>query len=253
MGRLYVANFTVLTETAGISHRLWTVTPMLAFAWHMWRNSSGIFQRIWSWSGVLVLGSLLRFELGRTLVVLGWAGLMLLLLSFGIRRQNKDFLWQGYVLGVLAFARGWATNFSSNETLLGMPERILIGIFVIAAFHTAEFLLTREHRYGRTAFALMGVALLSILLYYEVQGSLLTIAWGAQAVALVIAGFAVQERTLRLAGLGMFGVCILKLFFYDLRNLETLSRILSFIVLGLVLMGASWLYMRFREKIQRYL
>jgi uncharacterized membrane protein len=51
----------------------------------------------------------------------------------------------------------------------------------------------------------------------------------------------------------MFGICVLKLFFYDLRNLETLSRILSFIVLGLVLMGASWLYMRFKDKIQRYL
>ena len=81
----------------------------------------------------------------------------------------------------------------------------------------------------------------------------LTIALGAQAVGVLVAGFAAQERVFRLSGLAMFGICVMKLFFYDLRNLETLSRILSFIVLGLVLMGASWLYMRFKDKIQKYL
>jgi uncharacterized membrane protein len=82
---------------------------------------------------------------------------------------------------------------------------------------------------------------------------MLTIALGAQAVGLLVAGFATEERIFRLSGLALFGICVLKLFFFDLRNLETLSRILSFIVLGLVLMGASWLYMRFKDKIQRFL
>ena len=47
--------------------------------------------------------------------------------------------------------------------------------------------------------------------------------------------------------------CILKLFIYDLSYLETLPRIFSFIVLGLLLVGVSWLYTRFRERIERYL
>ena len=36
-------------------------------------------------------------------------------------------------------------------------------------------------------------------------------------------------------------------------KLETINRILSFIVLGLILVGVSWMYTRFRDRIQRYL
>jgi uncharacterized membrane protein len=46
---------------------------------------------------------------------------------------------------------------------------------------------------------------------------------------------------------------VLKLFLYDLRELETVNRILSFIVLGLILVGVSWMYTRFRDRVQRYL
>jgi len=40
---------------------------------------------------------------------------------------------------------------------------------------------------------------------------------------------------------------------WDLRHLETLPRILSFFVLGLLLVGVSWIYTRFRDRVQRYL
>ena len=66
-------------------------------------------------------------------------------------------------------------------------------------------------------------------------------------------GFVARERLLRLQGLVLFLVCILKLFLYDLRNLETMYRILSFIALGLILLGVSWIYTRFRENIRRLL
>lgn len=242
--RVFVANYPVFSETAGISHRLLTVLPVIALAWHGYRRSESLYARFYSWAGVLMLGSLIRFELGRDFAVIGWALLMLTLIHAGRAFADRDFLWQGYALAAITFARGWATNFSSS---------IPMAIAVIACFHLSQFRLSRDHRYGRPAMALMGSALLSILLYYEISGSLLTIALGAQAVGMITAGFATQERIFRLSGLAMFGICVLKLFFYDLRNLETLSRILSFIVLGLVLMGASWLYMRFKDKIQRYL
>jgi len=48
-------------------------------------------------------------------------------------------------------------------------------------------------------------------------------------------------------------VCTGKLFFWDLRNLDTLPRIVSFIVLGLLLVAVSWIYTRFRDQVQRIL
>ena len=101
--------------------------------------------------------------------------------------------------------------------------------------------------------SLLATLLLGTLIYHEVSGSVLTVAWGAEAVALLAAGFALRDRVLRLSGLGLFLICTLKLFFWDLRNLETLPRIVSFIVLGLLLVAVSWVYTRFRDQVQRFL
>ena len=95
--------------------------------------------------------------------------------------------------------------------------------------------------------------LLAIMLFYEVSGEMLTMAWAVEALALLGAGFPLRDRLQRLSGLALFMICVLKLFLYDLRTLETMSRILSFIVLGLILVGVSWMYTRFRDRIQRYL
>ena len=95
--------------------------------------------------------------------------------------------------------------------------------------------------------------LLAILLFYEVSGGMLTMAWAVEALALLGAGFPLRDRLQRLSGLALFLICVLKLFLYDLRELETVNRILSFIVLGLILVGVSWMYTRFRDRIQRYL
>jgi uncharacterized membrane protein len=105
----------------------------------------------------------------------------------------------------------------------------------------------------RLSYSLLATVLLGALIFHEVSGSLLTMAWGAEAIALLAAGFALRDRVLRLSGLALFLVCTLKLFFWDLRNLETLPRIMSFIVLGLLLVAVSWVYTRFRDQVQKYL
>ena len=57
-------------------------------------------------------------------------------------------------------------------------------------------------------------------------------------------GFAIKERTIRLAGLTVLLACIAKAFLFDLANLETLYRIASFIGLGLILLAAACLAKR---------
>jgi uncharacterized membrane protein len=101
--------------------------------------------------------------------------------------------------------------------------------------------------------SLLATFLLGALIFHEVTGSVLSVAWGVEAVALLAAGFALRDRVLRLSGLALFLICTLKLFFWDLRNLDTLPRIVSFIVLGLLLVAVSWVYTRFRDQVQRFL
>jgi uncharacterized membrane protein len=53
----------------------------------------------------------------------------------------------------------------------------------------------------------------------------------------------------RIVALLLFGATVLKVFLVDMANVETAYRILSFVVLGLLLIGASYLYHRFRHRI----
>jgi hypothetical protein len=260
--RLFLVNLAISGDTYGLSHRLLTSIPVILFTSTTWWRlhahadlsaADRLAVRGYCWASTAMLVALLRFELGRTLTVVGWAVVMLVLVRWGVARSLPDLRYQGYVLAALVFARAWATNFASPEQGIGFGVRLAIAAVVVLSFHTAQFWLPAESRRIRPGFAVLGVILVSLFLFHEVSGRLLTICWGAQAVCTLLAGFLARERILRLAGLGLFLVCVLKLFFHDLRNLDTISRILSFIVLGLVLMGASWLYMRFREKIQRYL
>jgi uncharacterized membrane protein len=108
-------------------------------------------------------------------------------------------------------------------------------------------------QYAAPVYSILGTLLLTILLFDKVQGRLLTVALGVEGAGLLLFGMFTSERILRLSGLALFLLCIGKAFVHDLRQLDTLSRILSFIVLGLLLLGASWFYTRFRERINRLL
>jgi uncharacterized membrane protein len=260
-GRLFIANFTITGQSFGISHRLLTVLPFAAACYYLYGVTAAVrdrFARFYLYAGTILAVALIRFEVGRTMAVVGWALYGLALLYFGVRRDLPDLRWQSYALALWTFVRSWNTNFYAPESLLGVPVRIVTGAIVIASFYVGEFLSPRLSRNrieanARTVFSVLATTLLTVLIYYEVSGGLLTVAWGMEGIALLLAGFATRERSLRLAGLGLFLFCVLKLFLYDLRQLDTLYRILSFIVLGVLLLGASWIYTRFREQLKQYL
>lgn len=68
--------------------------------------------------------------------------------------------------------------------------------------------------------------------------------WLAFAVALFAAGLRFAIAHLRYAGLAVMLLVVLKVFLWDMSNLEGLFRIASFIGLGLCLVGIGWLYQR---------
>jgi len=111
----------------------------------------------------------------------------------------------------------------------------------------------RREQIASTALSVAATLLLAALLYESVSGGLFTVALGLEGLALLGVGFPLRERVLRLQGLALLLACILKLFVYDLRNLETMYRILSFIALGLIMLGVSWIYTRYREQVQKLL
>lgn len=79
----------------------------------------------------------------------------------------------------------------------------------------------------------------------------LSLFWAFYGLAAICVGIWSRQRTLRLFAMGLLYLSILKVFLYDLGNLETPYRIASFFVLGIVFLLVSYLYTRFEERIGR--
>jgi predicted membrane protein DUF2339 len=282
--RLFLANFTATGSFGIVSERLLTVVPVIVVFYYVaqrldeeklrvhleWFEYAA--RRVFLHAGAILIVVLIRFEAGRVAAVIGWSIFAVILLEAGLRLRDVDFRYQSYALAAATFARSWASNFYIPGSLGGMPERVVTGAIVIGCLYGCELLAPRNDRVltptngnpieqaleyidlnARTIFSMLASALLAVLLFYEISGRLLTVAWGLQAVALLIAGFAIRERVLRLSGLGLFGVCIIKVFTHDLQHLDALPRILSFIVLGALLISMSFVYTRYREQMRRFL
>ena len=54
---------------------------------------------------------------------------------------------------------------------------------------------------------------------------------------------------LRIAGIVLFSVTLVKIFFFDLVSLSILSRTILFLALGVLLLLTSYLYQRYKEQL----
>jgi uncharacterized membrane protein len=72
----------------------------------------------------------------------------------------------------------------------------------------------------------------------------LSLLWTAYASALIVLGIHRKAPLLRWQALALFGMVVIKVFIYDSSFLERFYRIVSFLMLGLVLLVVSFLYQR---------
>jgi uncharacterized membrane protein len=226
-----------------LSSRLALVSSALtyAFALRARKEADGRVLDVATWPATLFLLAGLAALLPAWAISPAWALVALGLAEFDRRSLRA----QAILVSAVVVTRCLAID-------LGTAQPVLPIALTIVCFWAA--MLRREiGSLPRTYDSLLATVLLGALIFHQVTGSVLTVAWGAEAVGLLAAGFALRDRVLRLSGLALFFICTLKLFFWDLRNLETLPRIVSFIVLGLLLVAVSWVYTRFRDQVQRFL
>ncbi len=77
----------------------------------------------------------------------------------------------------------------------------------------------------------------------------LSILWGAYSLMLIVVGIVQKKSYLRIAAMAWLGVTLIKLFFYDLSELSTLSKTVVLVILGVVLLTISFLYNKYKATI----
>lgn len=160
---------------------------------------------------------------------------------------------------VMAFTAGFAPAFA---------ERWLTSLTVLAATFAGARVLgdsaaqqklsaARDARnlllaiFGILAFAVLNIEVAGYFYDYArpARFAATSVLWALFATALMVLGFARSVTTLRRVSLVLFAVTLLKVFLWDMAHVSTPYRIVSFLVLGLMLIGASYLYHRYKARI----
>jgi len=77
----------------------------------------------------------------------------------------------------------------------------------------------------------------------------LSILWGVYALFLIVVGIWKGKKHLRIGAMVLFALTLVKLFFYDIIHLDTISKTIVFVSLGLLLLVISFLYNKYKDQI----
>ena len=107
------------------------------------------------------------------------------------------------------------------------------------------------HRIMATA----AVGLLWLLLSIEVrsvgQGFYVIASWAILGVLAFVVGWFLRERIYRILSLLVVGVALGRLLIIDVWGLDPIARILTFILIGFILLALGFIYTRYQDKLRR--
>ena len=74
----------------------------------------------------------------------------------------------------------------------------------------------------------------------------ITIVWALIAFALLAGGIVRRRKAIRLTGLGLLGLSVFKVLFFDTASLATPARVAVFAAVGVLMLVGAFLYLKFR-------
>ncbi|HWO02688.1 MAG TPA: DUF2339 domain-containing protein [Blastocatellia bacterium] len=212
---------------------------------------------LWSVYGAaaLFIGVRRGLKLSRwgALILLTITGVKLLAVDIGYYDAEWHKLifnqtFAGFAILVASLSCGVA--FYSRADKVAEPERsTAINSLMVAANLLAVIGLSAEAlgHYGHLIGA-GGLAPDTLIKLELAQRLSLSMVWMVYGGAMLAIGLWRGNKLLRYFALSLLGLAILKVFFIDLSSLEKLYRIISFIVLGAILLAVSFLYQRLRQR-----
>ena len=168
-----------------------------------------------------------------------------------------------FLLGLLflligvTYGNSWSDDFKNRDVDRTMFEAARYGFFILLCF--IGWFQWRSMRESTWELAFGHVGLLWLLslelihwsLIYEIGVGyklLLSLLWGTYAVFLLIRGLKTESSALRVTALSVLGVMLMKLFFYDLTMLSTITKTLVFLLVGGLLLVGGYFYQRMSKQ-----
>jgi uncharacterized membrane protein len=99
------------------------------------------------------------------------------------------------------------------------------------------------------------VLLLTLMLALKMRAGMVTVAWGIEALAILIFAFTINERSFRLTGFLLLLASFAKILLLDMWSSAWTwpDRYITFFIVGIAMVSASFLYNKYSNKIRQFL
>lgn len=150
-------------------------------------------------------------------------------------------------------------HIGSAVLMLGFRYLFISGLAVLLFMTYKNLGIARFERAVKRAFFIgMHITILSVIgnefiHWVEVFGQSgqyqlgLTIISGLYALGMLIFGIRQHKQYIRISSIVLLGLTLLKLFMYDLASLNTISKTVVLIILGIILLITSFLYTKYKD------
>jgi hypothetical protein len=184
----------------------------------------------------------------------------LIKVPFSIKASNL-FIVSGFIcllyFSVLSwFAMGWFQDF-----IFGFGSYVLGRYVAFIAVLLVYYFLFREDQKQKNLLVWFNLSLLWILSLELSQWSIisgfgagykivLTLLWVSFSVGMIYRGLVKNSALLRITAMVILGVSMLKLFFFDLTRLSTITKVVVFMLVGALLLVGAYFYQRLAKSEQ---
>ncbi len=207
------------------------------------------------------------------LIVIAWTVYTAVVWAVNFRGDRADVLrFATLLVIVLPAVGGLGICLHDSESLVerwDLASRLAILLPAVAWLTTGWFYWKRHDRLPtefeqrlHTVLTVMGHVMLLVGITSEIcfqfggvtdwttrQMATVSVAWGLYASAVIASGFALRYRVNRIFGITLFVIVLAKVFLVDLSQFELIIRVVALFILGLLLLGVSYLYQKYKTRI----
>lgn len=205
----------------------WLAVPMLLWtAFTAWRNHPRLQPRTvyWRWGSMAAAVFALAWLLWVNWSAPRASGLPYLPLLNPLELATAAIVWQAW-----RWCGAWLPEHDPDAKKAQIALSAALALFAVSALVMRVW-----HEYDGVAWRLR-----DLLASFGLQASL-SIVWALLAIGLMVRGNQQAARPLWFTGAGLMGVVVGKLFLVELGNSGGVARIVSFIVVGLLLLLVGW-------------
>ncbi len=201
-------------------------------------------------AGVWLVLTMIR-DMSQIWITLNLGIVAILSLLWGIKISDKYI--RVYSLLILLLMAGRFLLIDTYYDISNLSQWLFIcaklscayGVYFIYRVLDKKSLLDESERFLVSPLFYGSSFLVVLTIFNYIKDTWITVTLGIVGVSLFVTGFLIKEKVFRHGGFIIFGLTLGRIAFVDLAGLPIIYKIISFIILGILFLGVSFIYTRY--------